>query len=246
MHASPRWGPPRFSSRLVFVTRSHTQRVQVVAEKNRTACETQAACPFHFASWFLRSEFLRWSREKTSWTIRVSQGAPVSFPNTARWKDPQNLLADSTAKRFAALLQVRIAEVGTGAERIFVMVVWEISKSLPGSVYPIPAKLTRAARWLFCTLVWGGRAAHIFFACVTVRLGRCVCSLSTTEWLTITQVVEHIKKGRLNTSLVRRSLVHAPTGVKEGSAKVKHEGEHDAFVGELRNLYVAVARNLSL
>ena len=33
-------------------------------------------------------------------------GTPVSFPNSATWKDRQVVLADSTAKRFAALVQV--------------------------------------------------------------------------------------------------------------------------------------------
>ena len=133
-------------------------------------------------------------------------GTPVSFPKSASWKDPQVLLADSTEKRFAALVQVLHRRNGY----------WSITNlrdNVPVShvdqmrSVSIPAKLTKRARWLFSQMHL--RCLSTQFLCLSHCPFGPITAWVTTEWLSFSNGEKLFKKGRFGNALVRRSLGRA-------------------------------------
>ena len=68
----------------------------------------------------------------------------------------------------------------------------------------------------------------------------------TTEWLKISKGEELIRKGRFGDAFVPQSFARATPHVEEESAKIKHERENDASVGDAESRSIEVAQNLSL
>ena len=98
-------------------------------------------------------------------------GTPVPFPYTASWKDPEVMLADSTAMAFAVLIQVlhrrsrywNIPDPGDGRLCVlkdfapfFTLATCEVDRS----------KLTKSARWLFSRMHLNRRTHGTYFLCV--------------------------------------------------------------------------------